>query len=80
MITVTVRYFAVLREQRGIDHETVATAAATPAALYAELQVRHGFSLASQRLRTALNGDFAAWDAPLHDGDDVVYLPPAAGG
>ena len=44
MISVTVQYFAILREQRGRSAETLVTAAATPEALYAELRARHGLT------------------------------------
>ena len=45
MKTVHVQYFAILREQRGVAAEKLATEAATPGALYDELRARHGFSL-----------------------------------
>lgn len=80
MNELTIRYFALLREQRGLGHETLATAAATPAALYAELAARHGFTLGAERLRVAVNGDFAGWQTPLRRGDEVVFIPPVAGG
>ena len=57
-----------------------ATAAATPAALYDELRGRHNFSLTANLLMVAVNGDFGAWDTPLKEGDEVVFLPPVAGG
>ncbi len=80
MKTVQVQYFAILREQRGLAHEVCATEAATAAELYAELRARHGFTLAPERLRVALNDEFAAWAAPLHEGDALVFIPPVAGG
>ena len=42
MKNITVHYFAILREQRGLTEEKLATAAATPTALYDELRLRHG--------------------------------------
>jgi molybdopterin converting factor subunit 1 len=80
MKIVQVQYFAILREQRGVAQETLTTAAATAAALYDELQARHGFSLARGRVRAAIDGEFAAWDTPLRGGETVVFLPPVAGG
>jgi molybdopterin synthase sulfur carrier subunit len=77
---VHVQYFALLREQRGVSEETLATSATTAAELYAELQSRHRFSLPLARLRVALDGEFAAWDAPLVDGQRVAFIPPVAGG
>jgi molybdopterin synthase sulfur carrier subunit len=77
---VRVRYFAVLREQRGLDEERVATDAATAAELYEELRVRHGFTLPADRLRVAVNDEFEAWSAAVRDADSVVFIPPVAGG
>ena len=80
MKTVRVQYFALLREQRGLSQETLSTTATDAAALYVELRARHGFTLPPERLRAAVNGEFAAWPAPLKDGDEVVFIPPVAGG
>jgi molybdopterin converting factor subunit 1 len=77
---VRVRYFAVLREQRGLDAETVETGASTAAEIYAELRTAHGFTLAADRLRVAINDEFAPWDAQVRDGDALVFIPPVAGG
>jgi len=75
-----VRYFAILREQRGLGAERIATEASTAGALYDELRGRHGFSLPAGRVRVAINGDFTTWDAPVRDGDELVFMPPIAGG
>gem|GEM_PF-132050 len=78
--TIHVQYFAILREQRGLAQEKIATTAATAADLYAELYARHGFMLTPAHLRIAVNEEFAPWAVPLHDGDAVVFIPPVAGG
>ena len=78
--TISVQYFAILREQRGLTQEKLTTAAATPLALYEELRTRHGFTLPGDRVRAAVNDAFVAADAPLRDGDRVVFIPPVAGG
>ena len=78
--TVAVQYFAILREQRGLAHENVTTAATTPAALYEELRARHGFTLPGERIRAAVNDAFVAGTATLREGDRVVFIPPVAGG
>lgn len=80
MPRVHVQYFALLREQRGAAEETVESAANTPGALYAELRSRHHFTLPFERIRAAVNDEFVAMDAPLRDGDRVVFIPPVAGG
>jgi sulfur-carrier protein len=80
VITVHVRYFAVLREQRGLDGERIDTEAASAAEIYEELRRRHRFSLPADRLRVAINDDFAPWTAVVSDGDVLVFIPPVAGG
>ena len=80
MTTVTIHYVAILREQRGLSEERITTSSATPEALYEELRARHGFSLPRERVRAAVNGDFAPEGARLSDGDLVVFIPPIAGG
>jgi molybdopterin-guanine dinucleotide biosynthesis protein A len=75
-----VQYFALLREQAGLRDESVNTRAATPRELYAELSARHGFSLAPEHLKVAVNAEFSEWTRPLVAGDSVVFIPPVAGG
>jgi len=77
---LTIQYFALLREQAGRSIETLETLAATPADLYAELNARYGFTLAQERLKVAVNNDFADWSRRLAAGDSVVFIPPVAGG
>jgi molybdopterin converting factor subunit 1 len=79
-IELSVQYFALLREQAGRSEETLATVAATPADLFAELQTRHGFSLTRDQLKVAVNGEFSDWSRRLAAGDSVVFIPPVAGG
>lgn len=80
MISIQVQYFALLREQRGLDQERLTSAAATPAALYEELKMRHGFTLPNSDVRAAVNDSFVAADTILREGDRVVFIPPVAGG
>lgn len=79
-IRVHIHYYALFREQAGCSEETADTAAATPAELYSELQARHPFSLARDQLKVAINTDFRDWNAPLMNGDTIVFIPPVAGG
>ncbi|MCS6947309.1 MAG: molybdopterin converting factor subunit 1, partial [Steroidobacteraceae bacterium] len=75
-----VQYFALLREQAGRSAEVLTTSAQTAAELYAQLQARYRFTLPVSALRVAINGEFADWEQPLHAGDEVVFIPPVAGG
>ena len=80
MTAVHVQYFAILREQASRAEEALDTGAGTAAELYEELKNRHGFRLAREQLRVAVNGAFAPWDHVLTAGDRVVFIPPVAGG
>jgi molybdopterin converting factor subunit 1 len=75
-----VLYFAALRDRAGVDAEQVESLALDARGLYTELRARHGFALDEQRLRVAVNGAFASWEQHLHEGDEVVFLPPVSGG
>ena len=80
MQQLKIQYFALMREQSGRSEETLETAAATPADLYAELKARYGFTLPREQLKVAVNSEFAPWSRPLASGDAVVFIPPVAGG
>ena len=80
MLNLHIQYFAILREQRGVSQEKLATTAATPGALYDELRGRHHFTLPGDRIRAAVNDTFVDATSPLRDGDRVVFIPPVAGG
>lgn len=77
---IRVQYYALLREQAGRSDETLQSTARTPRELYDELRARHPFTLGTEVLRVAVNGDFGDWSQPLADGDAVVFIPPVAGG
>ena len=76
---VTVLYFASLRDAAGVEREEVATDGDLRA-LYDALRARHGFALPRERLRVAVDGAFARWDAPVRDGSEVAFIPPVSGG
>lgn len=80
MKRVNIVYFAILREQRGLASETVSTIATNAADLYEELRARHNFTLPAENIRAAINNEFTPWNAKLTDGDEIVFLPPVAGG
>ena len=80
MISIRVQYFAVLRELAGRSDETVPTDAETTAQLYGELLERYEFTLGTDQIRVVVNDSFCELTTKLRDGDDVVFLPPVAGG
>ncbi len=78
--TVSLLYFAVLREQRGLNAETRTTSVSTAGALYEDLKRDCGFTLSRDDLRVSVNGAFVDFEQPIADGDEIVFLPPVAGG
>ncbi|MDR7136295.1 molybdopterin synthase sulfur carrier subunit [Lysobacter niastensis] len=76
---VTVLYFASLRDAAGVASETV-EAGTDLRALYEMLRARHGFALPQERLRVAVDGEFARWDAAVRSGSEVAFIPPVSGG
>jgi len=73
-------YYAKLREERGCHEETIETLACTCGGLYEELRFRHRFSLSIKALRCARNGGFCHWNQLIEDGDEIIFMPPVAGG
>ena len=45
-----------------------------------KLAAAHGFTLGVERVKVAINNEFASWDRPLAANDTVVFIPPVAGG
>ena len=79
MLNIRIDYFAALREHVGRNSEQLQTSAANAAELYAELRRRHAIPELGP-LKVAINDEFSDWQAPLADGDAVVFIPPVAGG
>ena len=78
-MSVTVLYFASLRDATGLAAETLPRPASLRE-LYSTLQARHGFPFAAERLRVAIDGAFCAWDAPVGEGAEIAFIPPVSGG
>lgn len=77
MARVRVRWFAALRERRGVAAETLDVAdGATLASIYEALIPADG------RLTVgfARNLDHVPGDTVVADGDEIVFLPPLGGG
>jgi MoaD family protein len=78
--SISVRYFALFRENAGIDQELVESTAETAGDLFVELKSRHGSGEPLGHCKVAINDEMADWDSPLNDGDTVLLFPPVAGG
>jgi molybdopterin converting factor subunit 1 len=81
MPTLNVLYFAHVRARVGLPRETLDLPAATVSEAVAALVARHpALGPLLPRCRVALNGTFVAPEAPVADGDELVLIPPVAGG
>lgn len=78
--TVRLEYYGPLRELCGGAEETLATEAPSAEALFEEIRVRHGLHYDFASLRVAINDEFRSSDAPIEEGDRVVFIPPVSGG
>ena len=77
---ITVRYFAVFREQAGLAQELVTMEADTARDVFHGLKDRHGFGEPIGHCKVAINDELSDWDAIVGDGDTVLLFPPVAGG
>ena len=78
-MSVTVLYFASLRDAAGVGAEIVDRPASL-AGLYAQLRERHGFAMSQDKLRVAVDGAFSDWNAAVPDGAEIAFIPPVSGG
>jgi molybdopterin synthase catalytic subunit len=81
-LTITVRLFAMLREQagwreRGLELVDGSSIAQAFAALARDVPAIGGYR---ETVRFARNGKYAALDEVLSDGDQLALIPPVAGG
>lgn len=78
-MSITVLYFASLRDAAGVTSEVMPTPESLTA-LYDGLRARHGFAMPRDRLRVAVNGAFSDWDIKVCDGAEIAFIPPVSGG
>jgi molybdopterin synthase sulfur carrier subunit len=84
--TITVLYFARLKEMFGLDSERIALPPSirTVDALREHLRARGGVWAAeldaAKLVRTAVNQEMASSGARLNAGDEVAFFPPVTGG
>lgn len=83
-MNVTLRYFGRPRERLGLSQETVQLdSAASLGGLLEWLRARGGdwaSELTENRVRCAINQEFASLDAAISDGDEIALFSPISGG
>ena len=79
---VRVRLFASLREAAGVpEAELELPDGASPEDAWRALSDRFpALAARRQSLAAAVNRRYAPFDAPLADGDELVFVPPVSGG
>ena len=80
MKSITVKYFAMFRENAGTGSETLQLEAETAADVYQATSARHGSSEPLAHCKVAINDEMADWSDAVNDGDTVLLFPPVAGG
>jgi len=77
-MSITVKYFAVLRERYGRASDTVAW---EPGMTVSDAWKRAlGTETMPERLMMAVNMEYTRYDATLNDGDEVAFFPAVTGG
>lgn len=77
---IRVIYYALLRQERGLSEEYFSCSASTAQELFNQLKALHSFSLSTEQVRVAINSKVSSWEAPLNEGDTLLFMPPVAGG
>lgn len=80
MKTITVSYFAVLRECSGKSSETIQSGADSYRDVYEELRMLYKFPLDASRVRVAIGESYGDMDEEVVDGANITFIPPVAGG
>jgi len=81
-IRVKVLFFGRLKELIGRNEESVDLPERSSIEQLFALYLAKNSELVKYRssLVASRNQEFAAWDTPLHAGDEVAFLPPVSGG
>lgn len=81
-MTVTIRYFSLLKRVTGIDTEqvTLDPAATVGAVVEEAIRLHDGLRPHAGSLLLARNREWAAPDTPVEDGDEIALMPPVSGG
>ena len=76
---VTVLYFASLREQLGKSEDTLCVTAGITVADIWQQTVAPYYS-GAQNVLVAVNREYAGFNTPVREGDEIAFFPPVTGG
>ena len=78
---VSVRFFALYRERAGTSQTEVDLPdGATPEELLVLLRSEFASLPPSDSVLIAVNSEYVSPKTPLHEGDEVAFIPPVSGG
>ena len=78
---ISVRFFAMYRERAGTSQVDMdLEEGATPESLLVQLQGAFPSLSPVRSALIAVNSEYADPNAPLHEGDEVAFIPPVSGG
>jgi molybdopterin synthase sulfur carrier subunit len=80
MKNIKIRYFALLKEKRGLAEEELKVDISTYKDLYEELSKKYVFTLPVEMIQVAVDDEFVAMNDLIKDKARVVFIPPVAGG
>ena len=76
-MSITVRFFASVRERLGKAQEVIDSAGINTVA---DVWKQSARTALPDNLLTAVNMEYARPDQPVRDGDEVAFFPPVTGG
>src|ERR1700682_1062434 len=80
-MNVRVVLFAKPREVVGKPNLGLALPMGAPAAdAWSQLSSKYDLGPLPRSFRCAVNSEYAGWDDPLNDGDELAVIPPVSGG
>lgn len=77
---VRVKYFASLREKAKKSEEEIEVDSPDLNLLYQTLDERYGFNLSKENIKAVINSSYVEWNQKINENDQVVFIPPVAGG
>lgn len=78
--TVTVEFYAKLRQEARTEKITLKTESLTVAGVWEECRLAYNLSLKQPSVKPAINNTFVAWSHELQENDLIAFMPPFAGG